>query len=496
MILRTATVGDFTYSYNPAARSEGVTVTGFVGAGTTAAIPASVQIGGNPYAVQTIGADGLASSGLTAVTIPATVMEIQSVAFATNALTSIFLPASVTTIGEQAFLGNSLSTLFLPDTVTSVGDFAFSGNRLTQLRLPMNLETIANGAFFQNLLTDIALPATVKAIGDQAFSDNALTSIVIPEGVTSIGINAFSDNPLDSVLMQGPAPATIGTSPFGDATATTPLVSYYERFAASGYTAPTWTVGGQVYASRSLWTVTLDGDPGAVPTTVDLVLGDDLPDPGHPPVDGSRFLGWYAAAAGGAALTFPLAVTGDTELYAQWQKRAVAFHAAVTLGQPFDLAGEGFEPGETVLVYLHSDPVLIGAVIASSDGTIVGRFSVPTDTVAGAHELALTGSLSGVTRYAIAVSAPTIPPVVTDPPTPTLTDPPVVTDEDGTIPSVSSGPDSLAHTGADGFETPTVAALVILLTGLGMVVAARARRRPTGRRVRANAGRNRDESAA
>ncbi|MCA9323994.1 hypothetical protein KC992_02735 [Candidatus Saccharibacteria bacterium] len=54
-------------------------------------------------------------------------------------------------------------------------------------------------------------------------------------------------------------------------------------------------------------------------------------------------------------------------------------------------AAEGFYPGSTVTIEVHSDPQQIGEVTATQDGSITGVLSLPTGLEAGVHSLHLVG---------------------------------------------------------------------------------------------------------
>jgi hypothetical protein len=69
--------------------------------------------------------------------------------------------------------------------------------------------------------------------------------------------------------------------------------------------------------------------------------------------------------------------------------------AATAPGQAMDLVAEGFEPGETVAFYLHSDPVFLGTAVAGADGIARLRATVPADVPVGSHTVIATGGTSG-----------------------------------------------------------------------------------------------------
>ena len=135
-------------------------------------------------------------SGLTSLTLPATITTIGKYAFEEcTGLTSLTLPAGITSIGRNAFSGCSgLTSLTLPAGITSISDNAFYGcSGLTSLTLPAGITSIGSGAFEECTgLTSLALPAGITEIGGSAFFDcSGLTSLTLPAGITEIGYQAF-----------------------------------------------------------------------------------------------------------------------------------------------------------------------------------------------------------------------------------------------------------------------------------------------------------------
>ena len=130
--------------------------------------------------------------------------------------------------------------------------------------------------------------------------------------------------------------------------------------------------------------------------------------------------------------------------------------AATAPGQQMDLVAEGFEPGETVAFYLHSDPVLLGTAVAGADGVARLTATVPADVPAGAHTVIATGGTSG--RWA---SLPVELAVPVDAAAPAA----------AAAAPAAPGPD-LAVTGAQSGAL-MAGAWLMLLVGGGLVVAAR-----------------------
>ena len=136
-------------------------------------------------------------SGLTSLTLPATITTIGKYAFEDcTGLTSLNLPAGITSIGRRAFGGCSgLTSLTLPAGITSISDEAFSlCSGLTSLNLPAGITEIGYCAFSYCIgLTSLTLPAGITSISDEAFSYCiGLTSLTLPAGITEIGSSAFS----------------------------------------------------------------------------------------------------------------------------------------------------------------------------------------------------------------------------------------------------------------------------------------------------------------
>lgn len=185
-------------------------------------IPDSVMLWGNYFPV--IGIDAYAfhsCSGLTSVTIPKTITNIEPRSFIscsnlstiivdtgnayydsrdncnaiiytnTNALVvgciNTTIPNSVTRIGEAAFAACSgLTFVSIPNTVTYINDYAFSGcTDLISVTLPQHVAYIGDYAFsFCSGLTSVTIPQHVTHIGDYAFSNCS--------GLTSVTFNADS----------------------------------------------------------------------------------------------------------------------------------------------------------------------------------------------------------------------------------------------------------------------------------------------------------------
>lgn len=141
-------------------------------------IPSVVSNGTRSYTVTGIGVYAFNGRSLTSVTIPATVVRIETSAFQScKSLTNVTFAAGsrLKTIGNHAFNGCSgLTGITIPVTVTSIGNNAFqSCTGLTGI-------TFAAGSQLQS-------------IGNHAFNGCfALTGVTLPNALTAIGSNAFT----------------------------------------------------------------------------------------------------------------------------------------------------------------------------------------------------------------------------------------------------------------------------------------------------------------
>lgn len=212
---------------------EGVTVTGYTGAGGAVEIPD--QYNGKPVtaiadnAFDAMGATTETAGRLkiTSVTMPDTIVSIGNSAFAKCLkMESIKLSGNLQSIGENAFQQcSSLTTVEIPASVASIGDLAF------KMAMDSKLESIKvaegnavykdiDGVLFtkdgKTLITyphgrqaeEYQVPDGVEKIAadafkaDYAFSNTSkLKSVVYPESLKEIGDRAFMQTNLESITI-------------------------------------------------------------------------------------------------------------------------------------------------------------------------------------------------------------------------------------------------------------------------------------------------------
>jgi hypothetical protein len=114
------------------------------------AIPSKVVIDGKTYSVVRIAYKAFENcKGLTNITIPSSVIEIDVEAFKNSGLTTIELPSSITSFGYAVFKSCSfLVSVKIPSSVESIGESAFADcTSLTNLELSSNVKIIGVQAF-------------------------------------------------------------------------------------------------------------------------------------------------------------------------------------------------------------------------------------------------------------------------------------------------------------------------------------------------------------
>ena len=198
-------------------------------------------------------------SGLTSLTLPAGITEIDDCAFYDcSGLTSLTLPAGITEISKGAFWGCSglkevrfcindnldtylikghpyidvdcginyyindkeITSIEIPSNVTTLGNYVFQGCRgLTSLTLPAGITSIGWNAFYGcSGLTSLNLPAGITSIGSEAFYGcSGLTSLNLPAGITEISNRAFQGcSGLTSIYVYAEKVPKIGSNVFGE----------------------------------------------------------------------------------------------------------------------------------------------------------------------------------------------------------------------------------------------------------------------------------------
>lgn len=278
----------------------------------------------------------------------------------------------VTTIGHAAFFNSAVTSVTIPDSVTSISDEAFINcPKLTNISIPNSVTYIGFSAFSScTSLKSITLPSSLSFISGALFLGcSQLTTIHIPVSVTSIGNNAFADCPsLMTVTYPGSKTQwdDITKGRNSDVLENHLICAMLEAtFTADGESISTQTIdrGGKftepAAPSKENHTFAgwyngdepfdFDADTTKAPNVLNLVakwdinkytvqfvsehgsFADQTIEHGEtiktdkltiPEVEGYTFDGWYADHTCTTEFDFTKPITGDTKVYAKWEKNA------------------------------------------------------------------------------------------------------------------------------------------------------------------------------
>lgn len=315
-------------------------------------------------------------SQLTNISIPNSVTYIGFSAFnSCTSLKSITLPSSLSTIQSEAFYNcGNLETIRIPVSVTSIGNYAFdvcpSLMTVTYPGSKTQWDAITKGSnndVLENHLVCNTLEATFTADGTtfapaqtidrgEKFEEPAEPS---KENHTFAGWYN-GDKPFDFDADTTNAPNVLELVAKWDINKyTVKFVSEHGSFAdqtiehgktiktdeltippVEGFTFDGWyadenrtiefdftqpiTSNTTVYAK---WTakdyeVSFITELGDAPTSQNVKYNGTAKDPGKLTAEGYTFIGWYADEAHKTKFDFSTPITGDTKVYAKWEKNA------------------------------------------------------------------------------------------------------------------------------------------------------------------------------
>ncbi len=110
-----------------------------------------------------------------------------------SSLKSINLPQDLRSLGRKAFYKSGLTEITLPESINDIEDYTFAGcKNLKEVSLPASLSYISKGMFSDcPSLKNFNLSNSIIAIHDFAFANSGLTEITIPNSVIEFGNSVF-----------------------------------------------------------------------------------------------------------------------------------------------------------------------------------------------------------------------------------------------------------------------------------------------------------------
>lgn len=289
------------------------------------------------------------------VTIPSRyqgkpVTMIGHAAFFNSAVTSVTIPDSVTSISDEAFINcPKLTNISIPNSVTYIGFSAFSScTSLKSITLPSSLSFISGALFLGcSQLTTIHIPVSVTSIGNNAFADcPSLMTVTYPGSKTQWDdiTKGRNSDVLENHLICAMLEATFTADGESISTQTIDRGGKFTEPAApskENHTFAGWYNGDEKFDfdadttnapnvlelvakwEKSKYTVKFVSDHGSfADQTIEygkLIETDKLT---IPEVEGYTFDGWYTDATRTKEFDFSTPITGDTKVYAKWEKNA------------------------------------------------------------------------------------------------------------------------------------------------------------------------------
>lgn len=322
------------------------TITKYVESDTVVVIPSKI----NGVTVETIGHGAFERSAVTSVTIPDSVTAILDRAFANcSQLTNISIPNSVTSIDFSAFEHcTSLKSITLPSSLRNISMFLFHNcSQLTTIQIPDSVLSIQDYAFGNcTRLETIRIPVSVTSIGNLAFAGcPSSMTVTYPGSKTQWDKINGKDELLNIPLVCNKLEATFDpdngkpkVTKFIDNDKSSKFTELVPEPIKENYTFAGWYNGNEKFDFTTVptgdvtltakWTakdyeVSFVTEHGKAPDSQNVPYNKTATNPGELTAEGYTFIGWYTDNTHDSKkFDFSTPITGDTKVYAKWEKNA------------------------------------------------------------------------------------------------------------------------------------------------------------------------------
>jgi len=313
----------------------------------------------------------------------------------------------VTVVDEEGFW--SVSDVIFTEGVTIV-DVEISNNyRFRSASQTVTVDTTAPGLTVTGGLVAVTLEATPVISGTSDLHGGTVTivvdgtiftAVVDADGNWSVDVGTFSDG-------EHTVEATVVDHAGNRSTVTQTLTV--------DATAPTISVDGGAESSTADETPTISGRSGVIGGLVTVTIGDEtvtatVNSLGVWSVESPAFATGVHTATVSVTDSRGRSVTARQALNYLFAPAAVIVNTtgAQTIRQGMrdmiDVAGDGFTAGESVEIWLHSTPVMLGTATADSGGHITARVRDTVSTPAGVHHIVLVGATSGTSGDSLKIT--------------------------------------------------------------------------------------------
>lgn len=282
-----------------------------------------------PDSVETIGNAAFRyCQNLERIALPSALQTLSNVTFyGCTALSEVTFPASLKAIQSYVFGGcsdlktvsydgsleqwnhitanNDVLGYSCPSLVTDDYTAQFI---LVENDLPDHFPKTVTITKYTGTESTVILPSTISSwpvtkIGEDALKDNTtITSVTIPASVTEIG--KLTAPTVEGYTFDGWYADAAYTTEFDFTKPITGDTTVYAKWTANDYE------------------VSFITEHGKTPTSQNVPYNEPAKDPGKLTAEGYTFIGWYADEAHKTKFDFSTPITGDTKVYAKWEKNA------------------------------------------------------------------------------------------------------------------------------------------------------------------------------